>query len=330
MIAMAKISLDDVGQLFHTKNCVVIIGLGFDDRCLTALRSFPLESAVQIFGIANVISRPIHRSYIEEFNQISGDKGKIIGSESRSVIGLADEVVGLINNTLIGHQGSIVVDITSLSHELLVVILGALHSFDIMKRVTLLYVGASEYSSNTADNAVWLSRGVRSIRSVLGFPGTMLPSKRLHLIILAGFEVERASEVIIRYEPASLSIGVGHKDQSVSVELHKKNIQFFERLNQFVEEHNAETQEVLNFEFSCVDPYQTKQQLLAHIDGLPSLSDKNIVICPLNTKLSTVGVVLAALERSEIQICYAEPDEYNTDGYSKPGGFVTIVSLEES
>lgn len=32
--------------------------------------------------------------------------------------------------------------------------------------------------------------------------------------------------------------------------------------------------------------------------------------------VSTVGVVLAALEHPEIQICYAEPEEYNTDGYA--------------
>jgi hypothetical protein len=48
----------------------------------------------------------------------------------------------------------------------------------------------------------------------------------------------------------------------------------------------------------------------------------------LNTKLSTVGVALAAIENPEIQICYAEPEEYNTDGYSKPGKEVTVISLQ--
>lgn len=326
---MHKISLENVGEYFAGSDYVLIVGLGFDARCLTTLSHFPREKAAQIIGISNAGWSSSNKNNITEFGKLVGTNGIVIGNNAASVMEIADELVEFISPFLEYHEKSLVIDITSLSHELLVVLLGLLHSVQLMNKVTLLYVGAAEYSFNSPGDDVWLSRGVRSIRSVLGFPGTMLPSKKLHLVVLAGFEVERASEVIVRYEPVSISIGLGKREQSVSDAHHDKNKLFFDRLNQFVKEQDANSQEIHHFEFSCVDPLQTKNQLLSHINRLKALDDKNIVICPLNTKLSTVGVVLATIEYPEIQICYAEPDEYNTEGYSKPGTEVTIVSLKD-
>jgi hypothetical protein len=38
----------------------------------------------------------------------------------------------------------------------------------------------------------------------------------------------------------------------------------------------------------------------------------------MNTKLSTSGAALAALEADEIQLCYASARHYNIEGYSRP------------
>ncbi|OIQ84248.1 hypothetical protein GALL_339390 [mine drainage metagenome] len=327
---MHKILLENLPAHFVDGDYVLMVGLSFDSRCLTALSYFPRKRAIQIVGISNAGWGSYNKNSITEFVGLVGAAGIIIGNNAASVMDVADELVEFINSVLDCPEKTLVIDITSLSHELLVMLLGMLNSLQVMNRATLLYVGAAEYSFNAPGDAVWLSRGVRSIRSVLGFPGTMLPSKKLHLVVLAGFEVERAAEVIVRYEPASMSIGLGKRDQSVSEAHHDKNKLFFDRLNKFVKEQDADNQEIHHFEFSCVDPLQTKSQLLSHIDSLKALGDKNIVICPLNTKLSTVGVVLATIEHPEIQICYAEPDEYNAEGYSKPGTEVTIFSLKDN
>lgn len=327
---MLKVNLEDMGMQFGGSNYIFILGLGFDLRCLTALNHFPREKIAQILGISNVGWGVNNERAFVEFNRIAGDIGVEVGREASSIIELADALVASIKPITDCPDNLLVVDVTSFSHELLVVLLGLLYSMGVEDKVTLVYVGASDYSFNTQDDAAWLSRGVRSIRSVLGFPGTMLPSKKLHLVVLAGFEVERAAEVIGRYEPSSISIGLGNRAQSVSDTHHDKNRLFFDRLTEFVREQDAYAQDIDHFEFSCVDPLVTKQQLLSHIESLKKAGDKNIVICPLNTKLSTVGVVLVALENPEIQICYAEPDEYNVEGYSKPGSEVSIVYLDGS
>ncbi|MGZ3634319.1 MAG: hypothetical protein ACXVAJ_08355, partial [Parachlamydiaceae bacterium] len=304
---MSKILLENLKEYFTKDNYVLMLGLGFDQRYLSAFNSFPKEKAIQIIGISNVSSNELlNKQNITEFNKLSGGNVPIIGENARSILDIADGLFKYISSALQVSEQHLVIDITSLSHELLVLLIGILHNLKAMDRFTLLYVGASAYSFNTSNDNVWLSRGVRSIRSVLGFPGIMLPSKKLHLIILAGFEVERAKETIVRYEPASLSIGLGRRNESVSAAHHQKNKFFVEKLNLFVREQDTYCQDIQHFEFSCIDPQKTKDELLSHIATLEESEDRNIVICPLNTKLSTVGVALAALEKPEIQICYAE------------------------
>lgn len=324
---MQKLPLKRMHEQLTGSDYILMIGLGFDPRCLETLKHFPRENATHTIGISNAGWSDFNRQSIKEFKNLLGSNGVVLGEDAKNVIAVADEISAHVQPLLQDKSQSILIDVTALSHELLAVLLGIMHALQVLDRVTLLYVGASEYSFNVPSETMWLSRGVKDIRSILGFPGTMLPSRKLHLILLAGFEVERAAEVIVRYEPASLSIGLGKREQSVSEEHHEKNKFFFDHLNEFVKEQKVYSEKVHHFEFSCVDPWLTKQQLLLHIDTLTAENDQNFVVCPLNTKLSTVGVILAALERTSIQICYPEPIEYNIEGYAKPGPDVTIINL---
>jgi hypothetical protein len=58
-------------------------------------------------------------------------------------------------------------------------------------------------------------------------------------------------------------------------------------------------------------------------------SEYNTVICPLNTKPSTIGAALAAIKSDNIQLVYAQPVQYNTKGYSTPSNFATILDLNK-
>jgi len=325
-----KLPLKELSQNLLGSDYVLLGGLGFDQRCLEVLKNFPRERTVNIIGISNIGSAKFSQNNISAFRELAGPNSVVLGEDAKNIIEIADEVSMCINNILkVRSPKSLLVDITAMSHELLTVVLGILNSKDILNKITLLYVGASQYSFNTKDNEIWLSRGVKDIRSVLGFPGTMLPSRKLHLILLAGFEVERAAEVILRYEPTSLSIGKGARTQSISEKHHQDNKLFFDRLNEFLAQQSFYNEKINHFEFSCVDPVRTKNDLLKHINELPGSQERNIVICPLNTKISTVGAALVAIERPDIQLCYAEPMEYNADGYVKPDEQVSIIDLSD-
>ena len=50
-----------------------------------------------------------------------------------------------------------------------------------------------------------------------------------------------------------------------------------------------------------------------------AVSGHNALIAPMNTKISTVGAALLAMEDDTIQLCYATAHQYNEKGYSTPG-----------
>lgn len=327
---MTKIPLKLLGEQLHSTKYALILGLGFDHRCLEVLRNFCPEKIFSVIGISNAGWNVSNQENIAKFREITGAKGTVCGENSSNILKVIDNVQRSIAKIIDDENQPIAIDITAMSHELLAVLLGLLNNLKVLHRVTLLYIGASEYSYNSKGDDIWLSRGVQDIRSILGFPGSMLPSKKLHLLVMAGFEAERASQAIMRYEPASISIGRGRREHSVSEEHYNNNRIFFNKLNKFVQEQKLYNENVFQFEFSCVDPWQTKKELLEHLGQLPDLEQKNVVVCPLNTKLSTAGAVFAALERPEIQLCYLEPVEYNTQGYAKAGPDVSIIKIDQN
>lgn len=324
---MTKILLSELDKLLPKTKFILLVGLGFDERSLSVLSNIDTSSPFKIFGLLNPARVGIPQTnYQDEFLKISPSGSEVLGQDCSSIIEAVDIVQARLHE--IGMSDvDLVIDITSLTHELLVAIIGLFASESLLSRITLLYTGASEYSFNTPDDQTWLSRGVVEIRSVLGFPGVMLPSKKLHLVIMAGFEIERAVEVIRRYEPARLTIGYGSKLQSVSEKHHNANKEFAAQIETLLIEQDGMSNDLHHFEFSCVDPYATKDDLISY---LSHTKDENIVVCTLNTKLSTVGAALAALEMPNVQICYAQPAEYNVLGYAMPGLSVTVIHLSES
>jgi hypothetical protein len=281
------------------------------------------------FGdISNVAFGNSNEGGISAFNQLikkhdsESIKRPILGIGCESILNIADTLKDEVLS--LDEDLRIVIDLTSLSHELLCVLVAILKQANRLENSTLCYTGAGKYSHNTKPDEMWLSRGVHSIRSILGFPGEMLPSKPLHLVLMMGFEVERALEVIVRYEPDALSLGMGDREQSVSEVHFNNNLVFFNKLNDFIKEQELVNSELKKFDFSCVDPFKTKEALEKHLSEYHAW---NTVICPLNTKLSTVGAALLCFDKPEYQLCYSQPIEYNISGYASAGEYITVVEL---
>lgn len=301
----------------------LMLGLGFDKRSIEILKKLGGNSALrEAVAITNVGWNASNKPAVSFFQSNMMGKGRIVGAEYTSVLQLADQLTNEISN--FNTEIRTVVDITSMSHELLAILIALLSIHGQLANTTFCYTGAKQYSFNTASDDIWLSKGVNAIRSVLGFPGEQLPSRQLHLVIPMGFEVERAIEIIAAYEPAVLSLGVGRREASVSEAHFESNNLFFGRLESFVKEQQVACKALSTFSFSCIDPIDTKKDITNHLSGF---SDLNTVICPLNTKVSTVGVALLCLEQPEIQLCYAQPIEYNIDGYATPDEWVTVFTL---
>lgn len=211
------------------------------------------------------------------------------------------------------NKPNIVIDISTFTREsLLIVLKYLLLNEPKFSDIYLFYRFAtvSEY----------LSDGVAAIRSVLGYIGDVSVEKPTHLVLLSGFEYERAKEIIDTLEPDFISIGYGGKDKSITQELHSLNVDFTNKLIAYYSDEN-----VAIFEHSLRDPGEVKEVILSLVKEKP---EYNTVIAPLNNKISTVGAALAAAQNDAIQLIYAQMEEYNETGYSRGEDDCLIYNLK--
>jgi hypothetical protein len=306
-----------------TQPIVLFIGMAsFESRCTTLLQEFVRSKICNDFCFfTNLQAGKDAAKNLQTMQQLVEDNASTTSLDLDSPTLAASAFLKAIDSTRALEDGAIFVDTTTFTHEQLLILFRVLTEAKLSRLVIFGYTGADAYSTNTELKNAWLSKGVSQIRSVLGFPGNLLPSKRLHLIVLVGFEHERAKTVIERFEPNVLTLGIGKRDESVSERHHATNTHFFEEVKRFVELKASISTDVRTFEFSCVDPLAAHQSVLDQVALSP---DHNTVICPMNTKLSTLGVALAATQNESIQICYSRAIEYNEDGYSTPSKQITL------
>ncbi|WP_354201486.1 hypothetical protein [Bradyrhizobium sp. JR4.1] len=248
-----------------------------------------------------------------------GGKSRLVAlRQSDPMLGL-DHLHEALAAIIDGEAKTVVIDSTTFTHEGLLILLRLLAScLREGDAIHIAYTPAADYAlgSNAADK--WLSRGLREIRSVLGFPGLMVPARDLHLIVLVGFEVERARMLIDSCEPDIVSLGSG-RDATDSGKAHlPRNTESLRSLSVLYPNF-------LKFEFSSVDPIETEQALSRQVGLFPG---KNTIIAPMNTKLSTIGAAVLAMKQREVQLCYAPAMTYNTPAYSSPCDFCYVTRLE--
>jgi len=210
-----------------------------------------------------------------------------------------------------GGKCHLAVDVTGFTRESLAMLLYiAKNRLAEGSRVYALYHRAASYG-RTAKRG-WLSQGVREVRSILGYAGQMRLSADTHLLMISGFETERAQELIDAIEPSQLSLGsLGITDSPTDV-----NNPHDSPLREFIDRvkssySNAKFNE---FEFSTSDPLFTRDQIVKAAKA----SSQNLVLSCLNSKPAMVGACLAAMEYPAIQLIYAQPLYYNTASYSEP------------
>lgn len=321
-----KILITDLDKKL-TEPIALYIGMAsFESRCMTILKEICEKEICNTFHIfKNAETKELaETNLIQMLSFIKGEVDKTIISLDEPTL-TANSFIKIIESSRSLKAGSLFIDITTFTHEQLLILFRILEQIKLKRNIIFGYTGADEYSTNTTLENIWLSKGVSQIRSVLGFPGNLLPSKKLHLILLAGFEHERAKAVIERFEPNILSIGIGKRDQSMSDKHHVTNTRFFQEIKKFVELKTSTSTNVNTFEFSCIDPLETKNTVLEQVS---LYQDFNTVICPMNTKLSTLGVAFAAADNEALQICYSRAITYNESGYSSPSNIITLFNIQ--
>jgi hypothetical protein len=317
--------LDELSRGCPSEIDIFVCSASFEKRCLLIPES--LSKSVSIKKSIVCFIEGTYQSVIAHSDELCAilQKGTVakvpLNSDEplKNAISINREFEASTSNDSLG---CVFIDATTFTHENLMIIVRLLmeHKANI-KDLRIGYVGAEDYDINEPDPAKkWLSTGIESIRSVVGYPGVISPARKNHLIVLFGFELDRTLALINNLEFHELSLGFGSETDSIKGEhfiINRDRHQIL--LDQFA---NASS-----FCFSLTDPEAAVKDLSEQI---LKFDNHNIVIAAMNNKVSTIGAAMVAIANPRIQIIYAKPLEYNTKGYSKPRSEAYVYHINTS
>jgi hypothetical protein len=308
-MAIEKCDLDKINERLSQPIDLFICSASYEKRCETVAGRLASRDVTRVIVAENRNHVEFHGGSAQLLMETFGEKASLVALDTSDPLFTADSLKSHLSQVEDRVGGQIVVDITTFTRESLLILLALLRRTFKQSKVRLLYVNAAEYSLNEPDETKWLSRGIADVRSVLGFAGAMLPSRRLHLVVLVGFEYDRAAELIRAYEPSVVSLGYDDSAEPGAVR------------HRAAQQHNLERIRAMyinaqEFRFSGYDPLMCKAAIEEQVRRFP---DANTVVAAMNTKLSTVGAALAAIDNESIQLCYAQAAVYNYLHYSTPG-----------
>lgn len=313
---MKKIRLSELKDAFHATFDLFICASSFEERCVSIPQSMCQSIYREAFVVYNAdcceYSHIISTNVDRLFRQLKPNSKKVPISISDPLV-TADSIDHAIS-TMISEKivSTILFDITAFTHEALLIVYKLLQMRCPEAKVTYVYANAAEYSLNDDVASKWLSNGIGEIRTVLGYPGVITPIKKTHLILIVGYEYARANAVIEAIEPDTISLGYGRSNNATT----DKDKDANEHYKILVERMAASYSVINSFDLPCNDPFQASICIQEQIDNA---KDNNILLVPMNNKISTLGAALAADRNSSVQICYAPAQKYNYENYSSPG-----------
>jgi len=320
--SIKKIMLSDISKENINIDLFVCFS-SFEERCLSISKYINRERIKESIIFYNEDNIDYVGNNLKRLESFYGEKARRVPVMHCNPLRTADMMINTFKKKSISDSvGCVFLDTTSFTHEALLIVLKIIPLF--FPKATLIcgYANADDYDSNNTSNEKWLSKGISEIRSVLGYPGDFLPAQKTHLILIAGYEYERAYSIINCVEPSSISLGFGQSNNATA----QKNMDANEHYAHLVEQMatNYCMNKIEKFEVKCNDPFVTCEKVTEQI---LKYKDKNIMIVPLNNKISTIGVALATSKYDGVQLCYAPALAYNYEHYSLPGNHCYLFKI---
>lgn len=322
-MGISRHSLVDARTVISGQVDAFLCCASFERRGLSLAESLGWDRIPLAFVGLNSIRSAELQTNVDVVLQELGQRCKFVSMSRSDPVATADAWTTALRE--VGGDGprTWLVDVTTFTHEALLILLAVLRSRSVRRdRYLLGYVSASDYDPANAGAEKWLSKGVEDVRTVLGYPGAVVPSRKTHLLILTGFEHERASRLIQVFEPNRVSLGYGSPGTETDAKHAAANARFCDLATEMAARYAL----VEKFEFPCNDPWRVRDALLAQRQRF---GEYNAVIAPMNTKLSTVGCAMAAWHDPSIQLCYAQASQYNYAHYSLPGAHFYLAEVGE-
>jgi hypothetical protein len=195
---------------------------------------------------------------------------------------------------------NITLDMTTIPRVQLLSVLYYLRHHPKLNILRILYISPQKYGK-------WLARGHRYSTIPSFFEGPLIFEKKTALVILTGFESERAISLIDDVEPAKLILVMLMQEASKEFKRLSSKV-----INQIDVRRNID-KEILTI--SANDPFYCKNIIIDLINKHSKLYD--FFVAPMGTKLEVLGTYLAYEENPNFRIIYPRAFVYNTEGYSE-------------
>ncbi|MBL1258013.1 hypothetical protein [Methylocystis sp. Sn-Cys] len=320
---MSKASVFKIGkealieQLGHDP--AVFVGWsGFEERSVTSLRAL---ASMETIEVIQLYSEPFDYEAVG----FQTEYEKLAGHRLSSSIGISRQDQYQIQSAFrdayriaLKNQRGLIVDISAMPRDVVIIGVDTIIEewLSCKIKVKIVYNFAIDYDCRQKDvSKKWLSKGITRIVPVLGFSGKLYPGRDTTLLALIGFDPDRLMRIVEKAGVQSIVLGLGTTSMAERKWLENESKRLASELSSSVIVNNS-------FEFNCEDAEGTARMIVGAIDNM---SGTNIILAPLNNKISTIAAALACKIRPGVQICYAPALIYNVEGHSKPSDEFWIV-----
>jgi hypothetical protein len=296
---------------------VFICCAGFEERCFGSFNRFKNFTPRNSF-IISYERDAIGSKYAKTMHSMLKGSKSILTSGKDPVNSFAALAADIRKLGLNPRDSVITIDVTVLTKRHILLLLRMLDDMELFNSIRVLYTEPRNYSTELF---LPMSSGLRQIDVVPGFVNVQPLGRPLMLVVLLGYEGDRAMALFNELDPNETMMIVPRP--AYHAEWEGRTQQMNSTLINLLGE------EKIRFVDSR-DPYLVSDELERILIGNTrlSLSNLNCCISPLGTKPQTIGLYLFwRKHRFEFSIVYAEPLKYNQRFYST--GIGTTWSLVE-
>lgn len=309
---MNKVKLSKLNSTLELEYDVFICCSSFESRCMSVPQKVRRKKYKKVLILKNKNGGNSIQENAAVLEKYFPSTAKVLDMDFEDPLSIADTISSELGKGFASKKIKVLLDISTFTHEALMICLRILSLKKNIASITCTYINASDYCPDLPTDKKWLSRGCNNLHSILGYSGLLLPSQKNRLIVIVGYEYHRAADIISSFEPNTLTLVYGSPENATTEKNKDANKMYVE----LVQDMSFEYSDVECKEIPCNDPDQTAA-ILEQI--YENHRDENLIIIPMNNKLSTLGVIKSLLNNQEVQACYAPAVVYNEDNYSSPG-----------
>lgn len=306
-----KTTLRKINSTLETEYNVFICFASFEDRCLAIPNKVKRKKIDKVIILVNRDGSELTNKNCNLLKETYSKNSVCLQLNFKDTLDVADKIIREIN-LIKASKLNVLLDISTFNHEILMITLKILKNSKKVNSFTCAYVNASEYCPGVTLEKKWLSKGAETIHPIMGFPGMIIPSQKTHLILIVGYEYSRAFSAISDIEPSSISLIYGSSGSSTTDKDKDANNVFMKLVANMAFEYS----DVKSYQVISSNPDEVANFLIK-IYG--ENADKNIIIIPMNNKISTLGVFLSTIDNENVQVCYSPAILYNENNYSSVG-----------